>query len=161
MLFQKSFRLSLRTWLRTLGLRLQALRSKNMTRSKIVKSMRTTKTDPMFVKIFESLVIFSFSSIGSVRNSKGMNSPRAIVLKAWRTMVTFAGCYAFYHSVKNTTNWNVLIMPQSSLSEEPRMMFRAMLPVANVLAVLVAVDIEDAICSASASSICLGSLITN
>ena len=40
------------------------------------------------------------------------------------------------------------------------MMFSTMLPVANVLAVLVAVDIADAICSASASSICLGSSIT-
>ena len=47
-------------------------------------------------------------------------------------------------------------MPQRSLSEEPRTMFRTMLPVANVFAVLVAADIAEAIYSASAASIYLG-----
>ena len=71
-------------------------------------------------------------------------------------MFAFGGICAV-HSVKKTTNCNVLIMPQRSLRDAPRIMLIAMLPEVKVFAVLVAVDIVAPMAAASSALICLGS----
>ena len=73
-------------------------------------------------------------SIFSVSHSYGINSPSAIFRNVLMAMTAFAGICAC-HSVKNTTNWSVLIMPQRSFREEPTRMLIAMLPVETAFAV--------------------------
>ena len=67
-------------------------------------------------------------------------------------MIAFGGMITS-HSVKNTTNYRVLIIPQSSLSEDPSKMLTIMFPVATVLAAPFAASIVEAIASALPGSI--------
>ena len=85
-----------------------------------------------------------------------MNSPSAIVRRASITIVTLAGFYAFYHSVKKTTNWNVLIMPQRSFSDEPRMMLIIVFAVITELELAIAPPTAPSIAAAIPLSIYLG-----
>lgn len=71
-------------------------------------------------------------------------------------MVAFGGILTV-HSVKNTMNWSVLIIPQRNFRDAPRTMLSAMLPEAKVFAELVAVPIAAPMAAASSALICEGS----
>ena len=73
--------------------------------------------------------------------------------------IAFGGIYT-NHSVKKTTNCRVLIIPQRSLSDEPRIILTNILPVAIVFAVPCALSIAEVITAACSGSIYRGSLTT-
>ena len=100
-----------------------------MTVSTRVMATSRTRAKRIMIPMFDST--FTFSSIGSVRNFVSTNSPRAIDRNSLIATMEFEGILTF-HSVKNTMNYRVLIIPHRNFREEPRSKLTIRLPEAII-----------------------------
>lgn len=102
----------------------------------IARASANTSMIPMFESTLafssSSLLLFITSLIGSVSQVNEINSPRAIDRSYLIENSVTAGIFTF-HSVKNTTNQRMFIIPQRNFRDDFKKMLTIRLPEAAML----------------------------
>ena len=163
-LFQKIFFLSFKKMFWIFLLFLHTRTRTDVIVATTIKTISTTSIEPISERrlLDSPSISFSFmdvllnsSLIGSVSQSYGINSPRAITRNDEIAIMTFGG-YLVFHSVKKTTNCKVFIMPHSIFKDDPRIMFKIVLPFIKLRAPAIAEFPRSSIFSSSSGSIYRG-----